>query len=59
MTQYLGNTHKMEVHNLFNRQTNCQIEEIKPEHRRDFSSLTVAHVQGFDNCAYCIGGSTR
>jgi len=59
MAQYLGNTNTKEVHNLFNRQTNCQINEIRFEHRRDFSSLAVAHAQGFDNCAYCIGGSTR
>lgn len=59
MAQYLGNTHKKEVHNLFNRQTNCQINEIKTEHRREFLTLAQAHAQGFDNCAWCIGGSTR
>jgi hypothetical protein len=24
-----------------------------------FNSLLDAHNQGYDNCAYCIGGSTR
>jgi len=61
MAIYLGNTNTMEVHNLANQTVNCQINEIKFEHRRYFSpdTLAQAHLQGFDNCAYCIGGSTR
>lgn len=59
MVQYLGNTNKKEVHNLLNRQGNCQIEEIKSEHRQEFLTLAQAHAQGFDNCHWCIGGSKR
>jgi len=61
MAIYLGNTNTMEVHHLANQTVNCQINEIKFEHRRYFSpdTLAQAHSQGFDNCAYCIGGSTR
>lgn len=58
---YLGNTNSTEVHNLNNQQTNCQINEIKSEHKKYFNpdTLSQAHSEGFDNCAYCIGGSTR
>ena len=61
MAIYLGNTNTMEVHDLTNQTVNCQINEIKFEHRKYFSpdTLAQAHSQGFDNCAYCIGGSTR
>ncbi len=59
MAQYLGNSNKKEVHDLDNEQTNCQIPEIKPEHRVPFGSLAEAHQAGYDNCHYCIGGSTR
>ncbi len=61
MTKFLGNTNTTEVHNLYNIQVNCQINEIKPEHKKYFNpdTLDQAHREGFDNCAYCIGGSTR
>ena len=59
MARYLGNKNKMEVHDLQNPQTNCQIREILQPHRVDFSSLSQAHAAGFDNCAYCLGGSSR
>lgn len=59
--RYIGNTNTMEVHDLDNETRNCQIDEIKHEHVKTFTpdSLDEAHRQGFDNCAYCIGGSTR
>ena len=56
-TRYLGNKNTTEVHDLNNEQTNCQISEI--EDWITFSSLDEAHDAGYDNCAYCIGGSTR
>lgn len=58
---YLGNKNTTEVHNLNNQQTNCQINEIKSEHKKYFApdTLSQAHSEGYDNCAYCIGGSTR
>jgi len=60
--RYLGNTHKMEVHDLRNRQTQCQLEEIiRAGHGVVFTPDTAAQAlsEGYDNCAYCIGGSTR
>jgi len=61
MAHYLGNTNKMEVHDLYNEQTNCQIKEIKTEHRKSFNpdTLEQARTEGFDNCAWCLGGSKR
>jgi len=58
--RYLGNTNTTEVHDLDNEKTNCQIDEIiKAKHDKPFNSLTDARSAGYDNCAYCIGGSTR
>ena len=59
---YLGNKHNKEVHNLRNETMACQIDKIliaghgvgfKPD------SLQQAHTEGYDNCNWCIGGSTR
>jgi hypothetical protein len=60
--RYLGNTNTTEVHDLRNEQTNCQIDEILTAgnavgFRPD--TLTQARSEGFDNCHYCIGESTR
>lgn len=64
--RYLGNTTpKKEVHDLDNEKTRaneCQIDEIiKAKHARTFTpdTLEQAHREGYDNCKYCIGGSTR
>ena len=60
--RYLGNVHKMEVHDLKNEQPQCQIDEIvRAGHAVVFTpdTLEQAHKEGFDNGAYCIGGSTR
>lgn len=61
--QYLGNTSKMEVHDLDNEKTGanqCQINEIiRAGHDRPFTSLAGAHGAGHDNCAYCLGSSSR
>jgi len=61
---YLGNSSpsKMEVHQVSNEKTNCQLSEIlSAGHAVGFSpdTLAQAHQDGYDNCAYCIGGSTR
>jgi len=61
---YLGNSSpsKREVHRLKDEKTNCQVDEIlKAGHAVGFSpdTLDQAHSDGYDNCAYCIGGSTR
>ncbi len=61
--RYLGNTSKMEVHDLDNEKTGaneCQIDEIiRAGNDRPYNSLSAAHSAGYDNCAWCIGGSAR
>lgn len=59
--RYLGNKNTTEVHDLDNEKTGCKISEIKTEHIVTFSpdTLDTAHRNGYDNCAHCIGGSTR
>ena len=51
---------KKEVHDLDNEKTNCQIDEIiKAGHAVPYNSLSTAQAAGYDNCDWCIGGSTR
>ncbi len=61
--RYLGNTSKKEVHDLDNEKTGanqCQIDEIiRAGNDKPFSSLSAANSAGHDNCAHCLGGSTR
>ncbi len=60
--RFLGNRQKREVHDLLREQPNCQIDEIlRAGHAVGFSpdTLAQAHAEGYDNCAYCLGGSTR
>ncbi len=62
--RYLGNHSplKMEVHDLKNETTNCQITEILETKNAvvfDPDTLAQAHSDGYDNCAYCIAESTR
>ncbi len=60
--RFLGNTNKKEVHDLNNETTQCQIDEIiRAGHAVKFEpdTLAQAHKEGYDNGAYCIGGSKR
>ena len=63
--KYLGNNNNMEVHDLDREDTSasgCQIDEIiRANHAVTFNpdTLEQAHTRGYDNCAKCIGGSTR
>lgn len=60
--RYLGNENTTEVHDLRNETTQCQIDEILAAgHAVGFTpdTLSQAHSEGYDNGAYCIGGSTR
>lgn len=60
LKRYLGNTNTLEVHDTNSETTSCQLNEIKPEHRRWYDTLREAKAdRSYDNCAYCIGGSTR
>jgi hypothetical protein len=62
---YIGNTNKMEVHDLDNEKTGkneCQIDEIiGAGNARTFSPdmLSQAEREGYDHCKWCIGGSKR
>lgn len=62
--RYLGNSSSghMEVHDLQNEKPQCQIDEIIEAGNAvvfDPDTLDQAHQDGYDNGAYCIGGSTR
>jgi len=60
--RFLGNTSTTEVHDLRNEKVQCQINEIiRANHAVVFSpdTLVQARSEGFDNCAYCNGGSLR
>ncbi|TAL67844.1 MAG: hypothetical protein EPN82_13040 [Bacteroidetes bacterium] len=58
--RYCGNTHKMEVNDLDNEKTSCQIDEIiNAGHDKPFHSLLIAQIQGYDKCNWCIGDSKR
>lgn len=64
MIRFLGNRSpvQMEVHDLLRPKPNCQVEEIlRAGHAVAFvpDTLEQAHKEGYDNCAYCIAGSTR
>lgn len=55
--RYLGNIDTKEVHDTWNEQTNCQLNEIKD--KVYFDTLEQAHRAGYDNCYWCLGGSKR
>lgn len=60
--RYLANSSpsKMEVHDLDNEKSQCQIDEIiRAGHDRPYTTLAAAHAAGYDNCAWCLGNSTR
>lgn len=62
--QYIGNSNPdhMEVHDLHNENTNCQIEEILQAGNAVIFSpdtLLQAQSEGYDPCSWCLSGSTR
>ena len=63
--RYWGNINTKEVHDIDNEDTSpsgCQLLEIiMHKHVRIFDpdTLEQAHKEGYDNCAKCIGDSTR
>ena len=60
LKRYLGNVNTLEVHDTQNEQTNCQLDEIGLEHRRWYDTLAEAKAErSYDNCAWCLGSSTR
>lgn len=60
LKRYLGNTNTTEVHDTANEQSGCKLQLIKPEHQRWYHTLQEAKADlAYDNCHWCIGGSTR
>lgn len=60
--RYLANTSpsKREVHDLDNETNRCQIDEIiRAGNDKPYNSLGAARADGYDNCAHCLGSSTR
>ena len=58
--QYLGNTNTLEVHDTYNERLSCHLDAIKLEHRRWYDTLAEAkRDHRYDNCHWCIGGSSR
>ncbi len=55
-----ANTSQLEAHDLDGEKSQCQIDAIiKAGHERPYNTLSAAHAAGYDNCAYCVGNSTR
>lgn len=53
--EYIGNSRSREVH-----KKGCDwIGKMAKAHMVGFRTLEHAHFQGYDNCAFCIGGSKR
>lgn len=60
--RFLANTSpsKREVHDLDNEKVTCQIDEIiRSGNDKPYNSRESANRDRYDNCAYCMGGSTR
>jgi hypothetical protein len=63
--RYLANKSpsRKEVHDLDNEKTGsneCQIDEIiNAGNDKPYDSLAAARSDGYDNCAYCLGNSSR
>jgi hypothetical protein len=58
--RYLGNTNTLEVHDTQNENSNCQLDEIGSDHRRWYDTLSEAKRDlAYDNCYWCVGGSSR
>lgn len=63
--RFLGNKNKTEVHDTTKEDRNangCQIDEfLRAGHGVYFypDTLEQARREGYDNCAKCLGGSTR
>ena len=58
--RYLGNNNTMEIHDLENQKTNCQINEILEEHKVWFNTLADAEAamapgpERYDGCKWCM-----
>ena len=58
--RYLGNVHTLEVHDRDNENPRCELNLMSQDHRRWSDSLAEAkRDHPYDNCAWCVGSSTR
>lgn len=53
MSSYIGNKNTMKYHRSDSTNSNCQLEEIEPEHKKYFSDKREAEAEGFEACDYC------
>lgn len=52
---FIGNSNTKELH-----QKGCDwIQKMNPEHRVGYYSSEHAYLEGYDNCAFCLGNSHR
>ena len=60
LKRYLGNTNTLEVHDTDHEDSRCELDLITASHREWYDTLAQAKADhAYDNCAWCIGGSTR
>ncbi len=60
LKRFLGNSNTLEVHDTANEKSSCQLDEIKVEHRHWYDTIGQAKAdKDYDNCAWCLGSSTR
>lgn len=58
--RHLGNSNTLEVHDTQNEKTQCRLDEISSSHRHWYDTLAEAkRDRNYDNCAWCLGDSTR
>ena len=61
-SRHCGNINKMRVHDLENEKKQCQIDDIIDSVQAiNFypDTLEQARGEGYNNCAYCIGGRRK
>ncbi len=58
-TQFLGNSHTREFHDMENLSGACQIDEIRTDRRIFFAHREQAAGVGYDPCAFCMPGESQ
>jgi len=57
MPNYLANTNTKEIHKLANVVTNCEIDKMKPEHKKyleyEFQVDSLIKSEGYNGCYWC------
>jgi len=57
--RYLANTNTGEVHDTARETPQCQLDDIRADHRRWVDTLAEAYLAGFDDCGHCLDNSRR